>query len=525
MKKLILLALLLTNPLTLFSQDYIVGRLIDLDTKEPVVFASIVLKGMAKGVISNEDGSFRIPLDFKKYNDALLISSMGYETITMTLDTLRENEVNMVYLRPKIHQLQETTVTGYVSKVLAKKIVRRAIRSIPDNYPKAPFAIVGYYRDYQKDGSKYINLNESIIEIQDRGFGKKDLKTTNYKIYRFVKNHDFPRDSISSLAYNYENHSKIIENGYLSPYDGNELVILRVHDAIRNYDYGSYSFIGVMKRDLLPNHTFSMGNDVFLDGLWLYSINFETSKTNITAYGNILISKKDYAIYRLRYGIYYLNDKETTGDNRSDTRKRDVIFEVNSEYRPQRNKMYLNYLSFSNNFMTRMPPVFMLDNFVIDMDKKEIWLYFNNPLDIESTKDPTQYELYFEEKKIPLKVLFNHKNEKQVRLKPMFKTEKEERLFFGLVKNSSKELDSESIVYKIKGLKDINGNTLGYSQKKTYLQIREFFAQKTIFSGNNEGKGGLYMDKTKPIFQNNIKKITLDSINGYWMNTPLKGLP
>lgn len=525
MKKLILLALLLTNPLTLFSQDYIVGRLIDLDTKEPVIFANILLKGMAKGVISNEDGSFRIPLDFKKYNDALLISSMGYETITVTLDTLQEDEVNIVYLRPKIHQLQETTVTGYVRKVRAKQIVRRAIRSIPKNYPKIPFSLVGYYRDYQKEDGEYINLNESIIEIQDKGFGKKDLKTTHYKIYRFVKNHDFPRDSISSLAYNYENQTKIIENGYLSPYDGNELVILRVHDAIRNYDYGSYSFIGVMKRDLLPNHTFSMGNDVFLDGLWLYSINFETSRTNVTAYGNILISKKDYAIYKLRYGVYHLNDDVTSGENRSDSGKRDLIFEVNSEYRPHQDKMFLNYLSFSNSFIARMPPVFMLDNFVIDIDKKEIWLHFNNPLDIETTKDPTQYELYFREKKIPLKVLLNHKNEKQVRLKPMFNTEKEDRSFFGFVKNNSKALDAESIVYKVKGLKDINGNTLGYSQKKTFLQFREFFTQKTLFSGNNEGNEAYYMDKTKPLFLNNIREIASDSINDYWMNTPLKGLP
>lgn len=62
------------------QEDFIIGKLLDSKTKEPVPFASIRIKDRALGMISNTDGSFKIPLKFKEYGDFIEISSMGYET-------------------------------------------------------------------------------------------------------------------------------------------------------------------------------------------------------------------------------------------------------------------------------------------------------------------------------------------------------------------------------------------------------------------------------------------------------------
>ncbi|MET6991647.1 hypothetical protein [Sediminicola arcticus] len=55
--------LFLSFTISIFSQekDFINGKLIDSETKEPVVFATIRIKDLARGVISNADGGFKVP--------------------------------------------------------------------------------------------------------------------------------------------------------------------------------------------------------------------------------------------------------------------------------------------------------------------------------------------------------------------------------------------------------------------------------------------------------------------------------
>ncbi|HKL90676.1 MAG TPA: hypothetical protein VJ880_05810, partial [Allomuricauda sp.] len=102
-----------------------------------------------------------------------------------------------------------------------------------------------------------------------------------------------------------------------------------------------------------------------------------------------------------------------------------------------------------------------------------------------------------------------------------FKSERIERLYYDAVKNNGQDGDSEAIVCKVKGIKDIQGNILGVSESKTYLQFREFFTQK-ILSLDEKEDMGIQMDKNKPLFENMIPNDSLDSIERYWMNTPLK---
>lgn len=516
MQKILLFTFLLVLPLGVFSQNFIQGRLLDSVSNTPIVFASIVLKGSSKGVISNEDGSFRIPADHKSENSTLIISSMGYESLSVLMKDLSDEGLNTIYLIPKTIELQEATVVGYSDNSLARRIVRKAVRAIPRNFSKEPFSLVGYYRDYQQDKGEYLNLNESIVEVQDKGFRKKDANTTKYRIYRLVKNQDFPRDSISSLSYDYENHNKTVKRGYLPSYHGNELVILRVHDAIRNYNIGSYSFIENMKRDLLDNHEFEMGNDVYLDGKWLYTVNFETLKRDVRAQGQMIVSKKDFSIYGLDYAAYQLHGARERNDlDESDASQ--LIFQIQSEYRPFQEKMYLNYLSFSNSFTVRLPPSFMLDNVEVDSTNKVIWFDFNNAVNVSSAMDKEHYELYFKEREVPFEILTGHGEDKKVLIKPLFASEREQIAYYESLKTAD---HSNTMVYKIKGLIDVYGNMLGHSEEKDYLQYREFFTQR-IIQGDYTGNG-VPMDTGKPLFDNVVRAESIDLLQKYWMNTPLK---
>ena len=76
---------------------------------------------------------------------------------------------------------------------------------------------------------------------------------------------DFQRDTIAQKPYNYKSGLKVIDNAFLWNYGGNEFTILRIHDALRNYDMDSYSFVHRLKYDFVENHSFSTGTDTYLD--------------------------------------------------------------------------------------------------------------------------------------------------------------------------------------------------------------------------------------------------------------------
>jgi len=61
------------------DQEFLQAKVLDQKTNEPIIFATVRLIGKAKGVITNMDGSFRLPLSCLEAIDSIGVSSMGYE--------------------------------------------------------------------------------------------------------------------------------------------------------------------------------------------------------------------------------------------------------------------------------------------------------------------------------------------------------------------------------------------------------------------------------------------------------------
>jgi len=170
------------------QSEFIYGKIIDAETKKPVSFATIRIENKAIGVISNDDGGFAIPLEFKEIGEILEITSMGFMEQNILISELATEEINIIRLFPKTIELQEVIVTNRKKKRLsAKRIVKKAIEGIPGNYPLNSFSTVGYYRDYQKKQNQYINLNEAILGVFDEGFDESDNESTSVRIYDYRK--------------------------------------------------------------------------------------------------------------------------------------------------------------------------------------------------------------------------------------------------------------------------------------------------------------------------------------------------
>jgi hypothetical protein len=509
------------------------GRLLDTQTNEPVVFATIRIKTKALGVITNMDGSFRIPTKFKEYGDMLEMSSMGYKTKEISMDVLEQDKLNLIFLDPGVIGLKEAIVEGKDKsgrRLGATQIVRRAIRAIPSNYPRRLHAVIGYYRDYQLKKARYVNLNEAILEVVDSGFEQNDHATTKVRLYDYHSNSDFERDSMGSFKYDYKNYTKYIDKAYLFNYGGNEFSILRIHDAIRNHAFNSYDFVNVMDRDFISNHFFKKEDEIRLDDEMLYKISFAQNLWPFRIAGTIYIAKKDFAIHKMEYSLY---DKSRTTDNKEKDKhgiNNEIIFEVITEYKRKLDKMYLNYISFSNNFEVRMPPKFFLKETVAKLSCECFVLTFNNYVDTLYAKEKKYYDFKFNGKKIQIDSIGI--DQKTVFVYPDMDRSEFSYIIYQLfaAKRTGLEL-SNKLRVEVTGLRDMwdptgirpeLSNLINDREYITYRQFREFFVQE-IKSNGSVLKDTLFMKKDIPIFKDQAI-VKPDNFDDYWMNTPLQNV-
>ncbi len=521
-----LLLLLVSNSVLSQQPEYIIGKLIDAKTQEPIAFASIRIKDRALGIISNTDGSFKIPLKYKEYGDIIEISSMGYQTKEILIQDFSIYELNNVRLQPATIELEEAVVTAKNKKKLtAKQIVRRALRSIPENYPVEPFSTVGYYRDYQLDSLQYVNLNEAILEVFDEGFDAMDSVTTKVKIFDYLENTDFKRDTLALQSYNYQlkEGRKVIDKAFLSSYGGNEFTILRVHDALRNYEIDSYSYVHRLKSDLLSEHKFKKEFDTYLDDEPLYTIKFEKLLFNYSAYGTMYISKRNFAIHKMEYTVYDLTKKLPNGIMNKHKVDNQLIFEIITEYHPKNDKMYLNYISFHNTFQLWDPPKFVLESVTI-LNLQCFVLSFNQTPDLHDALNRDNYILKYKEKKVDFKKIVldvNDENRKTVFLYPKMHPIKAAEMFREIYVGK-RPVDSLLLSVKVSNIRDEKSNLINEWTSRDYNQFREFFVQE-VKPNVKSPVGNLFMEKRKPIFKDQ-PIIKPDNFDDYWMNTPLQNI-
>lgn len=509
----------------LFGQgDVLKGKLVDSSTSEPIAFATIALKGQTVGVISNQDGGFILPERFNRLGDTLRISSMGYEKKEILISTLSTELPTTVYLNPSLFILEEAIVNGKKRKPLsARKIVRTAIEKIPENYPFIPFSTVGYYRDYQLKNHQYLNLNEAILEVFDMGFQRDDNSTTKVQIYDYKKNSDFERDTLADRPYNYKTKKKVVNRSFLKSYDGNEFVLLRIHNALRNYKINSYDYVNKLQVDLLWNHRFWKDSNTYVNDEMLYVLNFERVTESSIGSGVLFISAIDFAIHKMEYTVFGDTDDDNGLKKNSKKRADAIIFKTTISYKKNDGKMYLNYISFYNTFRIKKPSSFFIKDILVDLSRKRFEVNFNSRPDEKNVHKERNFNFQIKGKRINFEKLEVFGN--RVLLYPSLRSEEEVVAFTKIAQLSEGDQDEQrqlSNIFniKVKNLRDNQGNHLNRGFYEDFKQYREFFVQqvkpKTTFP-----KDVLFMNKDKPIFEDQ-PIFKPENFDDYWMNTPLK---
>jgi hypothetical protein len=497
-----------TFPALLYSQsiDYIEGKVINSSTSKPVPFATIKLKDNQLGVYANAEGDFKIIRNPEFQADSLIVTCIGFKRCPIAFKDLSDKVVNKINLIPSIYGLSEVKVIASRKKLGSLTIIGRAIKNIKNNYPKRPFNFISYYRDYQKKEGNYLNLNEAIVQTLDNGFTLKSI-LNKYRLLDYRKNMDFPRMNISPYYEIYDspdlnNPDKIIPNASLGDQYGNELFILMVHDAIRNFKTRSFSFIETFSNDFLFNHYFSDPATVFNNNLLLYKIDFEgkpgVTGDSLQVSGAIYIQPKDYSIHKLEYSCYYkIKEKGLK-----------PMFNIDVEYGYYDNSidslMCLKYISFNNIFKV----VDSADNTyfrILDSNldthsnlKPTVILHFNNKIDPVTASRRENYEIKIGKKEVKI-------DHFQVTGKYLYIRFKDDDL---------KEVP-DSIRVTVRNVKDIDGNILDKRKSIELYQYRELFVQE--YNKPLPFRDSCYMQYL-PLEKNCISKYS--GKDKYWMNTP-----
>lgn len=128
----LVLVLILVFATQAVSQRRIAGTVVDYNSRIPLAYVNIGIKGKNVGVVSKEDGSFIIVVPRENQNDSLKFSAVGYLETSLAVENISTADDILVELKEKIISLREVEVAG--EKLVEKRygIRRRGLVHFTD---------------------------------------------------------------------------------------------------------------------------------------------------------------------------------------------------------------------------------------------------------------------------------------------------------------------------------------------------------------------------------------------------------
>lgn len=198
------------------------GRVIDLNNKEIISYAGILLKGSSLGTLTNQDGEFELKIPYSAINDTITVTCLGYSPNNIPVIKCFENEIS-VFLKPVSVQLKEIKVTV----INPEEIINKIRDKIAYNYSLKDEIMTSFYREVLKQDNKYIDVSEAIMEIKKSNYNNSFSEDK----VRFVKG----RKSVNVLPFKYVDFK--IQGG---PYYITKLDVVKTIDSFLDPEYMGY---------------------------------------------------------------------------------------------------------------------------------------------------------------------------------------------------------------------------------------------------------------------------------------------
>ena len=165
------------------------GKVVDSETGEPLVFASVAVKETNVATVTNIDGEFVIKISETQTSRNLEVTFLGYKNRTVPLTEMREDGYkNVISLTPAPIPIKEIIV----KPLDPEAIVRSAISRIGRNYVDEPNLMTAFYRETIRKNRTYVSIGEAVVEIFKAPYNS-DLRYDGARIYKGRKGSDVER--------------------------------------------------------------------------------------------------------------------------------------------------------------------------------------------------------------------------------------------------------------------------------------------------------------------------------------------
>jgi len=304
------------------QQDYITikGKVVDAETGEALVFATVAVTESNVAIITNIDGEFTLKVGNALISKDLEVSFLGYKNKVVPISSMRDNGYkNMISMESAPIPIKEVIVRPLDPDL----IVENAIYKISRNYESIPNLMTAFYRETIRKNRSYVSIGEAAVEVFKAPYAN-DMRFDAARLYKGRKSTDVAR--MDTVLFK-------LQGGISNTLDldivKNTELILTI-DAMKSYDYSLTSVIEI-------------------DGRPHYVINF-IQKPNVDIplfVGTLFIEVESGAISEAEFGPN-LSDKAAATS--IFVRKKPIGMEVTPElvtyrtkYREQNGKWYFAY--------------------------------------------------------------------------------------------------------------------------------------------------------------------------------------
>lgn len=163
------------------------GKVLDIDTRESLVFVNLSVKNTNISTVTNTEGEFIIKAPNSNEDGILVVTLLGYEQKEIQLVNLAIGN-NKIVLSPKVVQLTEVNITAFES---AQALVKRVLVDKYRNSPGESVLMTAFYRETIKRRNRNVSLTEAVVDLYKQPYAsnKRDILT----IHKARKSTDYRR--------------------------------------------------------------------------------------------------------------------------------------------------------------------------------------------------------------------------------------------------------------------------------------------------------------------------------------------
>jgi len=251
------------------------GVVVNNQTNEPLVFATLTVNNTNISTITNSDGEFTLKIPEELSNVEVTISFIGYFKKVLPISAFKKEDT-IIKLKATSFNLSEINV---VLPKDARALVRATLNKKGENYLNDPTLMTAFYRETIKKRKKNVSLAEAIVTVYKQPYtsSRKDFM----KLYKARKSTDYSK--LDTLALK-------LQGG---PFNALYIDLMK---------YPEFMFTP----DVMDLYIFSYGPSTTINEKQVYVVNFK-QKRDIKQplyYGKLYINAETFA---LSSAIYNLN--------------------------------------------------------------------------------------------------------------------------------------------------------------------------------------------------------------------------